>query len=1141
MPKQNVIQSNFTTGEVSPLVRGRQDSKLYAGGLETCENFIIRPQGPLFRRSGTKAIRSVRFGATAGAILVPFEFSDLSAYVCEFGATYIHFYKDGKPLFETSSDADVESFTTASNGGLMQLVVGSYSDLPWINSIHTFAGATVTNNGSGKVRATMTQPHTLRVGQKIYFQGGIIGAVASTVTAVISNYAFDTNDNYPGAGSTNIFSHGLMAGDMFYIQGAANYPTLSNQYHTVKSVEDYLTWTIANVSNVNNGSPTAEDAHTIPLEIATTYTEAQLAELKFVQSADVLYIFHPDHPTRKLTRLDSEGERADWYLSDVDWKDGPYLPNGSTAPAIDTVTPANGYIHSDVYLEVSAYTHTATVTAAAAFTIRTITGASNNGVGLIRITSASHGYATGDSIYITGVLGTTEANGTWTITSITANTYDLQSSTFANAYTSGGTSICRDYIEYKEGESWRLARIKSASSPTTQAVVDIIDNILAGLDEGVKLKSSNKRVVSDTPANAGSARPSGPEGSITNPRPGQLYFQKTIDHNADLTSSIGVVLNVVTTGVVTSTFSNTFSRTDVGKYVRIRSSAGTAPGYWAQITKLNGATGTAANHADSVPMHGNSTPVATTGNFIVTGETRTCTITSKKAGAVFAMFASTDVGRHIRLGFAGKWTWGKITGYTSTSVVSVTLYQDMPRDPSDGSKIAGNQGGTATTGITYDWRLGAWSATTGYPSCGTFHEQRLFVGRSDTEPQTFWGSISADFENMSPTEPDGTVLDDSAITFTIASTKVNPIKWMESGPTMTIGTSGGEWQVKAGSAVSEPITPSNISVTPHTSHGSAARPRPTRVGSSIIFADRPGKRVRELSYSYQDDGLVSRDTTHISEHILRDGGGVIETAYQQEPNNILWFLLTDGTLAAMTWNKEQEVAAWHRHIIAGGGADAVVESIACVPSADSSRDDFYLIVKRTINGATQRWVEMLESDFYPASVSTKTGMRFLDGGRLIEDFTGTAITGLTHLEGKTVRALGNGANLGTFTVSSGSITLLAAYDEVWVGLDYTSLAKSLPPEAASAFGTSHGQIKQVKKMQARILSSLDFEYGWSGATLNSKTALELNKGQSSNFVTDTVELIPNAPYNPESQWTIQTSKPYPLNVLSVSLTVECGE
>ena len=45
------------------------------------------------------------------------------------------------------------------------------------------------------------------------------------------------------------------------------------------------------------------DGSNNPVEVVTPYTEAQLAEVKFTQSADVLFFAHPDHAPRKLTRL----------------------------------------------------------------------------------------------------------------------------------------------------------------------------------------------------------------------------------------------------------------------------------------------------------------------------------------------------------------------------------------------------------------------------------------------------------------------------------------------------------------------------------------------------------------------------------------------------------------------------------------------------------------------------------------------------------------------------------------------------------------------------------------------------------------------------------------------------------------------
>ena len=68
-----------------------------------------------------------------------------------------------------------------------------------------------------------------------------------------------------------------------------------------------------------------------------------------------------------------------------------------------------------------------------------ITNAINNGSGLIRVTATAHGMSTGNKVFISGIVGTTGANGGWNVTVIDANTIDLQGSTFVNTYVSGGT------------------------------------------------------------------------------------------------------------------------------------------------------------------------------------------------------------------------------------------------------------------------------------------------------------------------------------------------------------------------------------------------------------------------------------------------------------------------------------------------------------------------------------------------------------------------------------------------------------------------------------------------------------------------------------------------------------------------------
>lgn len=1140
MPRQNIIQTAFTKGEVSPLASGRVDVNLYASGAKSSSNFLIRPQGALSRRSGTKRVRSTRFPSQQ-SVLVQFEVSDEQAYMLEFGAGYIHFYKDKETLYNTTVANEIDFFTVENNGGCIQIVADDHNSSPQ-DALPNFLG-TVSNNG-GLYRVTTTVPHTLRTGQKVYLYGA--GAYHTddgeyTVTRISSTVVDIQSSTYSASlVSAYIYTHGLMAGDRFFVSGGTNFSNLGEKHHTVKSVESYFEFTVANVAYsgtaitgiADNGSgefritsvahgkatndnitisdastfsgangswnitvidadtfdldgstfggtyssgatwvpyPTLEEAHTIPIEISTSFTENELADIRFCQSADVLYIVHPDHPPQKLMRLTDDGDRDDWLLVDISFIDGPYLAFNDLSPNINTTTPANGAIYRDVYMEISSYAHTATVKSATAFDA----GGADDG----------------------------------------------------------------KYIEYRVGDQWALALLPSGTNGlTTVNGVTIIDNVLLYLDETTKLKSKAVNNGSDSrdldKARFFIAEDAAGRRRLTSAE--RSYYQRIVSDDT-LTSSSTLSGGVLPSGTITSQYSNTFSTSDVGKFVRIKESTGTAVGYWAQITKIgsNSSGNSTATHAKSVDMASNNA----TGKFIITNDTRTATVTSKQNGSTFAAFASTDVGRMIRLGFAGRWTWGKITGYTSTSQVTVTFYADMPRDPHNAENIAGNQNSaSANSGITYDWRLGAWSDTTGYPEVACFQEQRLVFAGTKTTTQTFWMSIAGDFEAFSPTEPDSSVLDDNAITYTLGSSKANAIKWLMPGSALTIGTTGGEWQVRAATSINDPLTPSNISAKEYTTHGSLGTAFPARIGSSIVFVDRSGQKVRELFYSYEKDALDSDDLTVISEHILRSHNNAVVSAFQQKPHSIYWIVCADGTLSAMTFNKSQEVVAWHNHTIGNG----TVEDIAVIPSTDGM-DEVWLIVNRTISGADYRSVEVLEPDYYRSGTS-RLDMRFLDCHYVVDGWTSTSISGLNYLEGLTVTPVVDGVVQATKTVTSGAITLTSgATSEVVIGIAYTSSIQSLPPEGGSSFGTSQGAIKRVVDFSGRFFDSINVTYGPDSTAADLISETLPAPASTSPWFSGTYRMVPTNGYDIENGWYIEQSSPYPLNLLFVVTRLETNE
>ena len=512
-----------------------------------------------------------------------------------------------------------------------------------------------------------------------------------------------------------------------------------------------------------------------------------------------------------------------------------------------------------------------------------------------------------------------------------------------------------------------------------------------------------------------------------------------------------------------------------------------------------------------------ATTITSSAHTVGTGRTFTASaVTGINSGSGFL---ATDVGRQIRIGVG----YGIITARTNTTVVTITIT-------------------TALTNSTAnaDWSLGSFSTTTGFPSCVSFFEQRLVFAASVNNPQTVYFSKSGDYENMDA-NIGGTVADDDAIIYTIASNQVNAIRFLTSARTLIIGTAGGEFVVSGGGD-NNAVTPTNIMIKKQSNHG-AANVDAISVGNATLFLQRAKRKIRELAYNFDVDGYIAPDLTILAEHITE--GNVVEMAYQEEPLAIIWCVRGDGQLIALTYQREQEVVAWHRHIIGGvfGTGNAVVESVAVIPT-DDSEYELYMIVKRTINGATTRYVEYLHT--FNFDQTDNTSFNYLDsqlglsksqttltaginatattipvasvsglsssgkikiGGEIISyagisslDLTGCTrgqnittatshlsgavtkevvniIAGLNHLEGQTVSILVDGATHPTKVVASNSITLDRFGTDVKIGLQYTSILKTMRIDAGSQDGTSQGKTKRIYEVTARLFETVGVEVG----------------------------------------------------------------
>lgn len=486
-------------------------------------------------------------------------------------------------------------------------------------------------------------------------------------------------------------------------------------------------------------------------------------------------------------------------------------------------------------------------------------------------------------------------------------------------------------------------------------------------------------------------------------------------------------------------------------------------------------------------------------------------------------FQTTDVGRRIRIKHGNLWGNATITARASTTSITVTA----------------NRAFGATT-ATADWRLGVWSDTTGYPAAVSFYGDRLFWGGVTSYPQRIDGSVVGDYENMEPTSfatgstTDNTVIaDDDALALTLNANDVNVIKAIgEDEQGLIVFTVGGEWIVRP-SNQNEALTPTNVRATRSTAWG-CSEPQPVRVGKPHIFAQRSGRKIRELAYVFADDGFKSPDLTIASEHITR--GGVIAIAYQAQPQTIVWFVRADGVLVGMTYDREQEAIAWHKHTLGGsfGSGSAVVESIAVIPNPTGTADQLWLIVKRTINGVTRRYVEYL-TPIWDESIA-QADAHFVDSGLKYSGAATATFSGLTHLEGQTVQILADGAVRPNATVASGSITLSrGTAEKAVIGLGYNSNMWTERLEAQIGSGTIQGRKKRLTEVTVRFWQTLGGQIGPDASTLD--TIIYRNAGDPMDsapplFDGDT-DVTWNGGYETEGRIYIRQNQPYPMTILAI--------
>lgn len=406
-----------------------------------------------------------------------------------------------------------------------------------------------------------------------------------------------------------------------------------------------------------------------------------------------------------------------------------------------------------------------------------------------------------------------------------------------------------------------------------------------------------------------------------------------------------------------------------------------------------------------------------------------------------------------------------------------------------------------------------------YPGTAAYYQQRRVFANTHAAVETVWTSrtgFPANFGIASPLQ------DDDAVTFGVPGAR--GIQHLVPLKRLLLLTDVGEWVV-LGDADGV-LTPTGMHPEQEGYAGSAAAPVPVVIGNTVIYVQYLSRIVRDLRFDERVQGFRSSDLTVLSSHLFKST--IIRVDYAEIPHSVVWCVRDDGTLLGLTYLPEYEVYGWHRH---DTGAAGVFEDVCVVPEGDEHA--VYVVVRRTINGSTKRYVERFASR---RITTLNTDAFFVDCGITYNGAAATVISGLSHLEAASVVALADGVERGPFTVTGGQITLPSAASVVHVGLAITAELETLDLDVAAA--PIRDAQKRVQSISLLLeASSRGFKIGPDASHLFALTAKPF---EAAGLVTGLVEMNLSSGFTDHGRTLIRHTAPLPLTVLGVIPHVDIG-
>lgn len=477
-----------------------------------------------------------------------------------------------------------------------------------------------------------------------------------------------------------------------------------------------------------------------------------------------------------------------------------------------------------------------------------------------------------------------------------------------------------------------------------------------------------------------------------------------------------------------------------------------------------------------------------------------------------AAFRTADVGKYIVV-YGGVI---KLTSFTSTTIMVGLIMSELTE--------AADANPAVTAAGTWTLEESSWSLTRGYPRTGDFYQGRLYTADTVSQPTTFWGSRSDDYDNNAI----GVTAED-AVEYTMAARQLNRIEWLsEHNKTLLLGTSGAEFKAIGSGNDNAVIGGDTIPIMERLATNGCAPMQPRQARRSTIYIDRSRRKVMMIGFDLESDGETATELSVGAEHITTSGVRLGPLSFTHRLDPRLYFVREDGEQVAMTFFPEQKVVAFSRRT-----TDGTIESQATIPSSTGQADQVWVIAKRTINGVTKRFVELYEEQHEGLTARGWTALQ-TDCAIVVTGLTGTSIP-VAHLEGKTVDVVKNASFIGEYLVTAGVITLLEAVvaaDVLEIGLHYMSTATTMEPAIQ---GTNiSGLPRSWDSLFARFYQS-------KGGTMNGEAIQYEASDLDENELFTGIKKVTAQGWSTDGRVSLVQNQPYPMTMLSLFGTLSIGD